>query len=88
MRRTVPINTRRQFLHAAALVGGAAVSVPLEALLRGVEAGDRSLDAAGYGPLQPAIDGATGLPLIQLPEGFRYVSVSYTHLTLPTNREV
>ena len=71
-------STRRQFLHKAAVIGGAAVSVPLEALWRGAEASGRSFDAAGYGPLQPAIDGATGLPLIQLPEGFRYVSFGWT----------
>jgi uncharacterized protein len=72
------INTRRQFLHTAALIGGAAVSVPLEALLRGAEAEGRSFDVTGYGPLQPAIDGATGLALLHLPEGFRYVSFGWT----------
>lgn len=53
-------DTRRQFLHKAALIGGAAVSVPLEALLRGAEPGARSFDAIGYGP---AIKGRPRLDL-------------------------
>lgn len=32
----------------------------------------------GYGPLSPVKDLATGLPLISLPEGFRYVSYGWT----------
>lgn len=32
----------------------------------------------GYGPLQPALDHATGLHLIDLPEGFSYISSGWT----------
>lgn len=33
--------------------------------------------AAGYGPLRPVADEATGLPLLMLPEGFRYRSFGW-----------
>ena len=32
----------------------------------------------GYGPLRPALDEMTGLPLLHLPEGFRYLSFGWT----------
>ena len=35
-------------------------------------------DAPGYGPLRPVADDTTGLPLLQLPEGFRYASFGWT----------
>jgi secreted PhoX family phosphatase len=65
---------RRTFLKTT--VAGAA-SIPLQALLTRVEAGavTRSAD---YGPLVPVLDEATGLPLLHLPEGFRYVSFGWT----------
>src|SRR5689334_25405949 len=31
-----------------------------------------------YGPLLPVEDGTTGLPLIQLPDGFRYITYGWT----------
>ena len=34
--------------------------------------------AAGYGPLAPVNDETTGLPLLQLPAGFRYLSFGWT----------
>ncbi|MCH2114411.1 MAG: PhoX family protein [Pirellulales bacterium] len=37
-----------------------------------------ALRSPGYGPLKPAIDASTGLKLIQLPEGFRYMSFGWT----------
>lgn len=33
----------------------------------------------GFGPLRAAVDETTGLPLIKLPEGFRYVSYGWTN---------
>jgi secreted PhoX family phosphatase len=71
MRRT----PRRQFLQQAALAGGAAITVPLQSLLSAAGRGVSFAD--GYGPLQPTNDGSTGLPLLQLPEGFRYVSFGW-----------
>ena len=65
---------RREFLRHAALIGGAAVTVPLEALWRPAAAGRLAPDDLGYGPLRPVSDESTGLPRLQLPEGFRYRS--------------
>jgi len=69
---------RRQFLKHAALLGSAAVTVPLEALLQSAAAGRLAPDDRGYGPLLPANDETTGLPLLQLPEGFRYSTFGWT----------
>ena len=69
---------RREFLLRAALAGSAAVTVPLEALWRPTAAGRLAPDDQGYGPLHPVNDETTGLPLLQLPEGFRYRSFSWT----------
>jgi hypothetical protein len=67
------MNSRRDFLKRAALAG-AAISMPLESLL----ARAKAVEADGYGPLRPAADEATGLNLIELPDGFRYVSFGWT----------
>ena len=67
------MNSRRRFLQRAALVGGAAITVPLQSLWRRAEAAE----ADGYGPLRPTADGTTGLDLLELPEGFRYVSFGW-----------
>lgn len=69
---------RRDFLWHAALLGGAAVATPLQALWRPHKAGRLAPDDPGYGPLFPANDEATGLPLLQLPEGFRYCTFGWT----------
>lgn len=68
---------RRTFL-AAAAVAGTAITTPLRALRassRGRPAADGERE---YGPLQPVADEATGLPLLHLPDGFRYVSFGWT----------
>ena len=74
---TVRPTTRRTFLSCAALAGSAAIIVPLEALRARLRDGALS-DALTYGPLAPVADGTTGLPLLHLPEGFRYVSFGWT----------
>jgi uncharacterized protein len=71
---------RRSFLKNAA--AGAAAAVPLRALLARAEdpshaGGLRKGQTAGYGPLFETLDETTGLPLLLLPEGFRYVSFSW-----------
>lgn len=38
----------------------------------------RAAVSPDYGPLFPAEDEATGLPLLQLPQGFRYISYGWT----------
>jgi secreted PhoX family phosphatase len=71
---------RRSFLKSAA---AAAAAVPFHALLARADAlaqsgGFRGLRTAGYGPLIDVLDETTGLPLLKLPEGFRYVSFGWT----------
>ena len=39
--------------------------------------------ASPYGPIGPKLDETTGLPLIQLPDGFRYMTYSWTGDRLP-----
>ncbi len=67
--------SRRQFLAAT---GSLAFAAPLTAFgerLSGEALPARAGD--GYGAIRPAADGATGLRLLELPEGFRYVSFSW-----------
>ena len=66
---------RRTFLRSTI---ASAASVPLQALLTRAEAGGRRLKSPDYGPLVPALDETTGLPLLHLPEGFRYLSFGWT----------
>jgi uncharacterized protein len=72
---------RRRFLTSSALAAGAlAVSRPFAALMaQGPRGGpnDRK-HSPDYGPLVEAIDETTGLPLLLLPEGFRYLSLGWT----------
>jgi secreted PhoX family phosphatase len=67
---------RRQFLKYG-LTGAAALSVPLQALMsrRALAILPHSPD---YGPLVPVADETTGLPLLRLPQGFRYLSHGWT----------
>jgi secreted PhoX family phosphatase len=72
---------RRSFLKGAAV--SATAAIPFNALLartaaQGHPGGVRRGHTAGYGPLFPTADEATGLPLLLLPEGFRYVSFGWT----------
>ena len=65
--------TRREVLGAGIFVGGTLLARPLEALVSRLAEGSR-LDTPGYGALAPVNDGTTGLPLLQLPSGFRYLT--------------
>jgi uncharacterized protein len=69
--------TRRSFLARAAL-GGAAITLPLDALRAAVRREGIVRETPAYGPLRPVPDETTGLPLLQLPEGFRYASFGWT----------
>lgn len=71
---------RRVFLHqsAAALTGLAATA--------GYARGAKST-SVGYGELSPVKDETTGLPLIQLPPGFRYLSFGWTGTKLDDGRK-
>lgn len=42
-----------------------------------MEAGLPAASEAGYGPLSPVRDTTTGLPLLELPEGFRYATFGW-----------
>jgi uncharacterized protein len=75
--------SRRSFLAAAGL---AAFAAPLEALQSRLLAGLPVFDTLGYGPLRPAKDATTGLPLLDLPEGFRYVTFGWTGDALESGR--
>jgi uncharacterized protein len=72
---------RRSFLKNA-VVGTAAV--PFAAFIARTQAaqdqppGVRRGHTEGYGPVFPTNDGTTGLPLLLLPRGFRYVSFGWT----------
>ena len=70
---------RRAFLRHSVVAGGFALATPLEAFWRRIEAGEQAaLPAQEYGPLVAVKDETTGLPLLELPEGFRYLSYGWT----------
>lgn len=78
---SVPGVGRRSFLTQSVFAAGAiGATMPLEALA----SRDRKHGRPGrgpspdYGPLQPAIDETTGLPLLLLPKHFRYLSFGWT----------
>ena len=66
---------RRSFLKGAAAT--AAAAVPLTAFMARLEA-KSTPQGVGYGPLIPTPDQTTGLNLLHLPEGFSYLSFSWT----------
>lgn len=72
---------RRTFLKNAALTATAAV--PFTAFMQRAasaqdhQGGVRRGHTAGYGPLFETIDQTTGLPLLALPEGFKYLSFGW-----------
>jgi secreted PhoX family phosphatase len=71
---------RRAFLTVSAAAAGSLAAAPFEALLAHGPQGrphDRH-HSPDYGPLVAAIDETTGLPLLLLPEGFRYLSFGWT----------
>ena len=56
--------------------GVAAFASPLHAFQARIAAG-RSIMGAGYGPLIPATDMTTGLKLLELPPGFKYMTLGW-----------
>jgi secreted PhoX family phosphatase len=69
--------SRRGFLRGGA-AAAAAVTMPFELLGSGAAHAVELPYSPDYGPLAPVADGTTGLPLIQLPAGFKYVSYGWT----------
>lgn len=79
---------RRSFLGGTAL---AAAAIPFRALSARAQdpvhrGGVRRGHTAGYGPLFPTTDETTGLPLLALPEGFRYLTFGWTGDPLDSGR--
>lgn len=72
-----PLISRRRLLQVGGLgLGAAALGLsPVGRLL--AQAGGSSLVHPGYGPLQATRDLSTGLPLLQLPQGFSYTSFGW-----------
>jgi secreted PhoX family phosphatase len=56
----------------------AVAGLPFDALRQQAQASASDSRSSGYGPLAPVLDQATGLPLLRLPEGFRYWSFGWT----------
>jgi len=76
-----PSLSRRNFLVGSAGIAAVTIATVLAArrsrrMASGV-AGSRSVPGP-YGPLRPVADLETGLPLVQLPEGFEYRSFSWS----------
>ena len=69
----MPIS-RRSFLFTTGL---AAFATPLESLRSRLIAGSPIVDTFGYGILRPTKDATTGLTLLELPEGFRYLTFGW-----------
>ncbi|MAW81234.1 MAG: phosphatase [Parvularcula sp.] len=73
--------SRRDMLRSGAmLAGAAAIATPLKGLaaFQGAAASYAEPIASPYGPISPKLDQTTGLPLLQLPDGFTYRSMGWT----------
>lgn len=68
-------SSRRSFLQSAATFSLAA---SFHSFLGKVATAGNSYRINGYGPLRPTADETTGIKLLNLPEGFRYRSFSWT----------
>ncbi len=77
--------SRRSFLRTA---GVAAFATPLDALRSRLEAGMVARSELGYGPLNLVNDATTGLPLLELPDGFRYMTFGWTGDSMDDGRRV
>ena len=67
---------RRLIRHGLGLLSGLAVPTVFQSFTARTAYGNGS-SSPGFGPLRPVKDEATGLPLLQLPEGFRYLSFGW-----------
>ncbi len=75
------LNSRRGFLRGSTSLAALTFVGTMQALQsRNANAatGSTGLVASPYGPVAPALDEATGLPLLQLPEGFAYRSYGWS----------
>lgn len=72
-------SSRRRWLQAGAAL---ALSPLAQAYARSAAQQEGAVRSRGYGPLRPVIDGNTGLPLLELPEGFSYRSFGWAGMSL------
>src|SRR5690606_2796843 len=70
-----PIVNRRDFMKGGA-AGAAAIS------LAAISTSANANFSSDYGPVSPVADDITGLPLLNLPEGFTYKSYGWTGMTM------
>lgn len=68
---------RRSFLRQGTIGAGALWTLSLQDLMQEQRHGSPDI-ANPYGPVSAKIDDTTGLPLLQLPDGFRYLSYGWT----------
>ena len=68
---------RRTFLRRGGMGAGAFWALSLQPFMAR-QASGASIVPSPYGPIAPVNDLITGLPLLQLPKGFRYMSYSWT----------
>ena len=68
---------RRTFLRRGAMGAGAVWALSLGEFMSRSTLHATPV-ASPYGPIGPKLDETTGLPLLQLPDGFRYLSYSWT----------
>ena len=69
---------RRTFLRRGAMGAGALWAVSLQELSARRNYGPAAAIPSPYGAISPKLDEVTRLPLLQLPDGFRYWSHSWT----------
>jgi uncharacterized protein len=71
---------RRSFLARSAFAAGIGIAGPFAPMIARAQSHVRRGrgPSPDYGPLQPAMDETTGLPLLQLPADFRYLSFGWT----------
>ncbi|MDO8907221.1 MAG: DUF839 domain-containing protein [Pseudohongiella sp.] len=89
-----PVLSRRGLLKGGAMLATAGAAPFVQALQALSEAGASGAAPASrladspYGPIAPVNDEVTGLPLLQLPAGFSYASLSWTGDRMSNNSPV
>lgn len=82
------VSTSRRNFIAASLLGAGAASLGLIALSKYAATKRKLVMGDSMGPLAPVPDEATGLPLLMLPEGFRYRTFSWAGSDLHDGHQV
>jgi len=74
----MPTNRRDFLVQSGGVIGSCAVASAFQEFLARTARGASHFPMRGYGALNPTADETTGLKLLQLPEGFRYLSYGWT----------